>query len=262
MREYRNMQDKNQLDRGFTLIEVTLSMGFIAFIITILAATTVNIVRTYTKGMWLSQVNSAGQQIIADMGTTARYNTPPTVSSDKQRLCFDNVVYAWNTSDDLDNRGGTKNVYSGQRYSMLRIESPTGKGRVLCDSTGDNLNGLSTDDYKVSVAMGRGVRLMAISVKQSDSKPLLEVKLTASTNGDNNKPYLSYTGRDGTMKTLTGSNLRRYYNGEYTPSDPAAGETPTWRCGDMIDGVFTPSSNQYCAFASYDVIMYERSIKQ
>lgn len=247
-------------ERGFTLIEVTLSMGFIAFIITILAATTVNIVRTYTKGMWMSQVNSAGQQIIAGLGTTARYNSAPDVNNEKQRICFDNIVYAWNTADDIKDRNG-KNQYNGTQYSLLRIEFNDGKGKNLCrSSSSNNIN--NSSDYTVSIAMGRGVQIMAISVKQSTLRPLLELKLTASTNGDNNRPYLSYTGRDGSMQTLADSRLRSYYNDGIAPSNIKDGEKPTWRCGDIIDGTFTPSDNQYCAFASYDVIMYERSIKQ
>lgn len=242
---------------GFTLIEVTLSMGFIAFIITILAATTVNIVRTYTKGMWLSQINSTGQQIISDLGTTARYNTAPTVNDDKQRICFRNVVYAWNTADQL--KSTAKNTYNSHGYSLIRV---TSKG-------GDDLSGLCEDrssqnisdtNRKVQVMMGRGVRIQAMSAKQSPTMPILEVKLVAGTEGENNQPHLTYESRGGELGVV--SDVKAYYSNGDAPADIKEGETPHWQCGDIVDGTFTPSRNQYCAYAEYDVILFERSVKE
>ena len=74
-------------NRGFTLVEVTLAMVFIAIIIAVLAATTVNIIRSYNKGVWLSQINQAGQQLNTDIGEKARYSTMAKVFEDNQRIC-------------------------------------------------------------------------------------------------------------------------------------------------------------------------------
>jgi len=69
---------------GFTLIEVSTALIFVGFIIFILAATTVNIVRSYNKGIWLAQINQAGQQMNSDIGDKARYS--PAIHSSTTRM--------------------------------------------------------------------------------------------------------------------------------------------------------------------------------
>jgi len=105
------MTRSSDKESGFTLIEVSTALIFVGFIIFILAATTVNIVRSYNKGIWLAQINQAGQQMNNDIGDKARYSPAATVKPDKRRMCINGVSYLWNTQQDIDDHNEKDNVY-------------------------------------------------------------------------------------------------------------------------------------------------------
>ena len=113
--------DRHHSDRqrGFTLIEVTMAMIFVAFIIFILAAVTVNIIRSYNRGVWLSRINLAGQQLNMDIGEKVRYSTAAMVNENNRRLCVGGVSYLWNTEADIDkNVANLNRLNNGQVFSL------------------------------------------------------------------------------------------------------------------------------------------------
>ena len=231
---------------GFTLIEVSTALIFVGFIIFILAATTVNIVRSYNKGIWLAQINQAGQQMNSDIGDKARYSPAATVKAKERRMCINGVSYLWNTQQDIDDHNEKDNVYSdGTPIRLARIDDPKGEYCL-------NLKkrpGLPSTNSEVHILLGRGATIQEFKVEeQKAGAPLLTISVVVSTEGAN-RPY---------KVTLDKS-------GKYT-EDMANG---TWQCGDLIDSnnnnmfdkneVFTPAKNQYCSFAKYTFTVYERS---
>ena len=239
--------------RGFTLIEITLSMVFVAFIITILAATTVNIIRSYNKGIWLSQINQAGQQLNEDIGNKARYSTIAKVDKSRQRLCVGGISYLWNTEEQLRN-GAAQNKFvdkPNQPFSLVRIEDDAA---AYC---GDDSPSPNSKDSKVKVLLGRGAAIQWFEVTQgvkdegSDTQtaeqksiPLLSVSTVISTEGSD-RPALGYTDPK---------------NGEFEPDPYWIRSDSNWMCGQWVDGEFKPGRNQYCSFAEYNIIVYERSL--
>lgn len=235
---------------GFTLIEVSTALIFVGFIIFILAATTVNIVRSYNKGIWLAQINQAGQQMNSDIGDKARYSPAATVKAKERRMCINGVSYLWNTQKDIDGDPGN-NRYSdgpGTPIRLARIDDPNGdycrdfKKRPELPSVNPN----------VHILLGRGATIQEFEVEeQKAGAPLLTISVVVSTEGAN-RPYK--------VSLVNGS-------GKYK-EDMANG---TWQCGDFIDdhpsngkldeGEFTPAKNQYCSFAKYTFTVYERSKK-
>jgi len=235
---------------GFTLIEVSTALIFVGFIIFILAATTVNIVRSYNKGIWLAQINQAGQQMNSDIGDKARYSPAATVKAKERRMCINGVSYLWNTQKEIDDDPGN-NRYSdgpGTPIRLARIDDPNGdycrdfKKRPELPSVNPN----------VHILLGRGATIQEFEVEeQKAGAPLLTISVVVSTEGAN-RPYK--------VSLVNGS-------GKYK-EDMANG---TWQCGDFIDdhpsngkldeGEFTPAKNQYCSFAKYTFTVYERSKK-
>lgn len=234
---------------GFTLIEVSTALIFVGFIIFILAATTVNIVRSYNKGIWLAQINQAGQQMNSDIGDKARYSPAATVTKNR-RMCINGVSYLWNTQKDIDGDPGN-NRYSdgpGTPIRLARIDDP--KGEYCGDPT--KRPKLPSDDSNVHILLGRGATIQEFKVEeQKAGAPLLTISVVVSTEGAN-RPYK--------VSLVNGSDKYK--------EDMANG---TWQCGDFIDdhpsngkldeGEFTPAKNQYCSFAKYTFTVYERSKK-
>ena len=231
---------------GFTLIEVSTALIFVGFIIFILAATTVNIVRSYNKGIWLAQINQAGQQMNSDIGDKARYSPAATVTSNR-RMCINGVSYLWNTQQDIDDQKQGHNAYSdGTPIRLARIDDPSGE---YCSNTNKQPD-LPSTDPQVHILLGRGATIQEFKVEQKANVPLLAISVVVSTEGAN-RPYK--------VSLVNGSDKYK--------EDMANG---TWQCGDFIDknnnnkfdeGDFTPAKNQYCSFAKYTFTVYERSRK-
>lgn len=234
---------------GFTLIEVSTALIFVGFIIFILAATTVNIVRSYNKGIWLAQINQAGQQMNSDIGDKARYSPAATVKPDKRRMCINGVSYLWNTQQDIDNsnQGNNNNAYlDGTLIRLARIDDPNGE---YCNKPTKRPE-LPSVNPNVHILLGRGATIQEFKVEeQKAGAPLLTISVVVSTEGAN-RPYKV------TLDKVSGKYQEDMANG-------------TWQCGDLIDDnnnnkldqgeVFTPAKNQYCSFAKYTFTVYERS---
>lgn len=235
---------------GFTLIEVSTALIFVGFIIFILAATTVNIVRSYNKGIWLAQINQAGQQMNSDIGDKARYSPAAKVDTINRRMCINGVSYLWNTQKDIDNNGAGGNVYFGSGGTPIRLARIDDPGGDYCINPTKQPK-LPSADSGVHILLGRGATIQEFKVEQKDDAPLLTISVVVSTEGAN-RPYKV------TLDKVSGKYQEDMANG-------------TWQCGDLIDDnnnnkldqgeVFTPAKNQYCSFAKYTFTVYERSRK-
>lgn len=238
---------------GFTLIEVSTALIFVGFIIFILAATTVNIVRSYNKGIWLAQINQAGQQMNSDIGDKARYSPAATVTKNR-RMCINGVSYLWNTQKDIDDDPGNNRYFDGTPGTpirLARIDDPNGdycrdfKKRPELPSVNPN----------VHILLGRGATIQEFEVEeQKAGAPLLTISVVVSTEGAN-RPIKAYTDPTGIV----------HIDADQSNSDSY------WQCGEWIDkdgngrvdstDIFTPAKNQYCSFAKYTFTVYERSRK-
>lgn len=235
---------------GFTLIEVSTALIFVGFIIFILAATTVNIVRSYNKGIWLAQINQAGQQMNSDIGDKARYSPAATVKAKERRMCINGVSYLWNTQQDIDDQKQGHNAYSdGTPIRLARIDDPNGE---YCNKPTKRPE-LPSVNPNVHILLGRGATIQEFKVEeQKAGAPLLTISVVVSTEGAN-RPIKAYTDPTGIV----------HIDADQSNSDSY------WQCGEWIDkdgngrvdstDIFTPAKNQYCSFAKYTFTVYERS---
>jgi type II secretory pathway pseudopilin PulG len=224
---------KRRREQGFTLVELTMSLTFIAFIILFLVSTMLSILQTYNKGIWLNQINQAGRQINSDISNQVRFTKNRiTIKDAKQRMCVGNVTYIWNKS------GSSLNKYNGEtgetKLRLVRILDSTNK---YCNDTGLMPNRNAAD---VNTLLSPGVIIQEFTVNYAESTGLLRVQAVFSTEGgdqpkkirsDNSKPKIDGDGYTGPTR---------------------------WQCGQIVGGDFKVGKNQFCAFAEFDIITYRR----
>ncbi len=116
------MNHRNQSQRGFTLVELMLSMGFIAVLLLAVAMLVLQISSIYNKGVTLRAVNDAGQTITTDIQRTLNTSNPRITKQAKDagpsptggRLCAGNIVYAWNFGKYLQDSSAFNRDPSGE----------------------------------------------------------------------------------------------------------------------------------------------------
>lgn len=89
------------------MIEMMLSMAFVAFLMLTIALTTISMGQTYEKGLTLNSVNEAGRTITSDMQATIQQAPAlaitPRITANYGFICFGNFTYAYNTGAALYN---------------------------------------------------------------------------------------------------------------------------------------------------------------
>lgn len=121
-------RDRSIRQSGFTLVELSLSMAFIALLLLGIAMLTLQISTIYTKGLTLRAVNESGQLISSNIQRTLNTSRPQEVLfvelTGGGRLCANNVVYAWNYGGtSLTARTGFNgyNRYTGSPNTLVRM---------------------------------------------------------------------------------------------------------------------------------------------
>lgn len=171
---------EKQRDRGFTLVELTLAMSFLAFIMVFVVVVLLQIMNIYNKGMAMTQINQTGRQLTDDISSSVRFAQSSTVTyqSANNRLCTGEVSYIWNIN------GGTTNSFGDTTTAM-------GVVRVK-DSVSAYCNDVSLKpnlaDSKVTVLAGPSVSVLEFTVSKSSS--FVRIVAVLSTSG-NNKPTQS-----------------------------------------------------------------------
>lgn len=200
-----------------------MALLFVGIIMMALFSTLISLMRTYNKGVWMSQINQAGRQINTDIGEQARFSSSPTYQSANNRLCVGNVTYIWNTNQDIKN-GNVKNWYSGEA-GLDHSQTSLRLVRVV-DPAGTFCNNASTmperNSENVSSLLGVGVTVQEFAVAASGN--LLKVQAVFSTDGD---------------------------------VQPKKMDDGTWQCVQQ-DGTFSAANNQYCAYIDLDLVVFGR----
>lgn len=143
-------------EKGFTIVELSLAMAFIALLLLGIAMLTIQISAIYNKGLTMRAVNDAGQLIARDMQQTLNSSIASEVifKSDNGggRLCANNVVYAWNYAGRLESGGfnGNRNIFDNGakgirlvRFSGSRTYClPVSGAYPLIPTAADNLTAL------------------------------------------------------------------------------------------------------------------------
>lgn len=157
-------------NRGFTLVELMLAMGFIAFLLLFIVSALFQAARLYTKGLAIHSITQAGGQITDSLTKAIRYSEPTYVAS-AQRLCVGGVTYVWNKDGDTLNNFAAPNNDIELRF--VSVDDPQAS---LC--TGGDIDKAKSRDLT-----GSEVSLLKFSLEKAGK--LWNVQLVLSTSGSN-----------------------------------------------------------------------------
>ena len=125
--------------RGFTIIELMLSMSFLSILMLAIAMTTIQISHIYTKGITLREVNQAGRTVIDDLQRTVDASLPFDTSltstyqgdaSGSGRLCLGAYSYVWNVGAMIAvNDSGLYKYSDGTVIHFAKVSDPD---RQIC----------------------------------------------------------------------------------------------------------------------------------
>jgi type II secretory pathway pseudopilin PulG len=114
-------------NKGFTLVELVLSMAFLSMLLLAIALLVLQISSIYNKGLTLKSVNEAGQLISSDIQRTLNTSEPLFVQyvegtdNSGGRLCAGSTVYAWNFGSDKNDDGFNTYSNGGKDVRMVKF---------------------------------------------------------------------------------------------------------------------------------------------
>jgi Flp pilus assembly pilin Flp len=174
-------------ESGFTLVELTLSTAFIAFILIFMLATMLQVMSNYNKGLAVKQINQSARTAVEEMsrliaGTdTSVINTAYLANG---RVCFGGVSYVWN------DKGASTNKYtSGSSFTMVRVNDT---GGALCAAALPAVNANNATEL-----LSSNIWVQQVDVAVSSNQKLVDITMSLST-ASPNQP----TGTDATLGTI------------------------------------------------------------
>jgi hypothetical protein len=202
-----------RLNTGFTLIELMLSMSFVAMLLIAIAGTTMEIMSIYTKGLTIREVNQTGRMISEDMqrtvATTAPFKASPANQSDSKyitrtgggRLCTGAYTYAWNygKTRELSGNGGLPSVYN--RYvsgrGTIRLVKVSDTGGILCANPSAAVPDDRAKELLVAGDRNLAVQQLIVTAGARDDasgQAIYAISLTLGTNDTTDRTLLVPNG--------------------------------------------------------------------
>ena len=183
----------NSNSRGFTLIELMLSMAFVGALLVAIAVTSMHIMNTYSKGITIREVNQVGRTITEDLQRTIASTSPFALDSMYVnqndiggRLCTGSYSYVWNYGQELTKEDGTQlhNRYedSGDRIRLVKVSDAGGALCLVPDEEVKKENAkelLAAGDRSMAV---QRFDVVAGSQDEASGQALYAIKLAIGTN--------------------------------------------------------------------------------
>ena len=112
--------------QGFTIVELLFAMSFLSVLLIIAMISSLNIMRTYSKGLALKQVNQSGRAIGTELQRSLKAAQPPVDGSKVAdgRLCLGAYSYVWSVG------GQDPYLYdNGNKVGFAKVSDST---RAMC----------------------------------------------------------------------------------------------------------------------------------
>lgn len=225
---------QNNTQRGFTVIELTLAMAFLAFILLFTTTTLVQMMRTYNKGITIKQINQAGRTITEDLARSLGSGESADIITTylpQGRLCVGNAVYMW-TPTFTAAQQYTPTIYTRldtKAVSLVRAS----KTPLTCSANG--ALSLASSDTTFSL-LGDNARVLDVKAERYGTGGRL-VQLT----------FIIGTfdlGEESALQSLATATPQ--YNNIYN--------TPYYRGGTMT--CRPDSQGNFCAFGTFKTTVY------
>lgn len=151
-------------------------MSFLAFILIFVVTTTIQLIRTYDKGVTIKSINSSGRSITdllsRDIGASKLLIRVPAAN----RLCLDNVSYVWNPPPGP---GGT-NKYTTATPSIQLVRVPD-SGQSLCVSPYPNV----PTNTGAEELLSTNIAVASLTTASTADRDLVRIDVRLSTSGSN-----------------------------------------------------------------------------
>lgn len=161
------------------------ALSFIAFLLIFTLFATVQIMRSYSKGITIKDINQTARAIVEDMSRVARTTNGQSINLsaiNQGRLCFGGVSYVWNV------RGGNANTYNDNSLiSMARVNDAAG---ALCAVTnpGPPQQPLIDKASATSILSDR-IWVQSVGASVNADKSIVSLSIRLSTSGDSQPTY-------------------------------------------------------------------------
>lgn len=180
---------------GFTLIELMLAMGGVAFLLLAIAMTTIQISNIYSKGLTLKSVNQAGRDLSDSLQRDIKASTPFDLTSTSKflatphggRLCLGQYSYVWNYGKTIT-ATDTSNTIKFSDGTVVRMARVLDTGGQVCINAASNVPINRSDATELLVSSDKldlALHNLTITSSASDSathQALYSVEFTLGTN--------------------------------------------------------------------------------
>ena len=158
---------RQDYQRGFTLIELMLSMAFISIMLMAIALCILQMSTIYSRGETLRQVNQASRVIAADMQRTIGGADASAVKIDavesSGRLCTGQFTYIWNVAPNED--GSPK--YPNNRYQdnddPIRFIRIADSGATYCSDPNQRVDSATAHPVELLAAGDRTLQVRKLT---------------------------------------------------------------------------------------------------
>ena len=180
-------QHQQQIQQGFTIVELILATAFIAFILIFMLSTMIQVMSNYNKGLAVKQINQTARTVEDELSRLIQ-NTDTTAINTSRiangRVCLGGVSYVWNI------RGATTNQYTvGGPVKMVRVNDA---GGALCGA------GLpAVNPANASELLSGQIWVQQMNVVVSTNQKLADITISLSTATPNHP-----TGTDAVLGTI------------------------------------------------------------
>ncbi len=164
----------NERESGFTLIELSLAMTFLAFIVLFVVTMIMQMINVYNKSIALSQMNQTGRQIMSDLNNGARFSS--SIVNNSGRMCVGGTTYIWNIGTATTNKFTDAGAPA---LRLVRVRDVTG---LYCSSPSKMP---TLNDANTTVIVGQNILVQAFDITSSSDSKLLRANVVLSTGGAN-----------------------------------------------------------------------------
>ncbi len=185
----------NNSRSGFTLVELMLSISFIAILLLAIAMLIIQMSAIYNKGLTLREANQAGQFISSEIQRSLNQTYSNAVEavefSDGHgtyggRLCAGGTVYAWNYPSSFSDTHAINRVGTSADASDVRFVKFSGTADKYCQQNEDTWEQLP---YNATELLSEGNANIAIHsfslersvVNEDNSQTIYTVKMVVGT---------------------------------------------------------------------------------
>lgn len=164
--------------KGFTLVELTLSISFIAILLLAIAMFIIQLSGIYNKGLTLREANQGGQFVSSEIQRTLNQTYSSAVEAvsfsdagreSGGRLCAGGTVYAWNYPDTTDSTAVNKIKDSaGKESADVRFAKFSGSVNKYCRQQGGLWEPLPNSAIELLAGGNANIALHSFSLERLD----------------------------------------------------------------------------------------------